>query len=411
VAGLRPLTLLTEGDDEVVVTSVDTGTSIAIPAVGAVVIRALRRGATVGETAAEAAVAAGEPVDVAAFVEALTELGMVDDGSTATISRTAPIQLRHWVGGPLPAVLRPLFTRTAGIVYAAAYVAVIVLMIARPQLRPHPGAIFVWSNYPLSLLVLTAIELVLTGIHEVWHWLAARSLGLTARFGVDRRLFFFVFETDLSQLWTVPRRRRYGPQLAGLAVDGVLLLGVLGVASLGDVAGRIGAGLVFLMTAQIVWQSLVFLRTDLYGVLLTATGCRNLWEVKSLLLRRAFGRLDAAGAVELAAADPRDVRVGGWFRWVYLGGLVSMLGYFGYFFVPVYVRSWQWTAAGLAAGAADGQFWIALVSAGLVFGPTLVVAGITAVQLAAKLRRRTQTAQAAQAAQTAQTAQNLAGSV
>jgi hypothetical protein len=32
----------------------------------------------------------------------------------------------------------------------------------------------------------------------------------------------------------------------------------------------------------------VFLRTDLYGGLVTATGCRNLWTVTSLLLRPAF---------------------------------------------------------------------------------------------------------------------------
>ena len=159
---------------------------------------------------------------------------------------------------------------------------------------------------------------------------AARAV----RFGIDRRLWLLVFETDLSQLWTIPRRQRYGPQLAGLAIDAVVLALLLAVELLA-VASRISpppllarllAALAFLKVAGMLWQCLVFMRTDLYdGVLVTATGCRNLWQVKSLLLRQAFGRLSPAQAAEVAEADPRDLRVGRWFRWVYLAGLVAAL--------------------------------------------------------------------------------------
>ena len=159
-----------------------------------------------------------------------------------------------------------------------------------------------------AAVIMLPVTYVLVGLHEMWHWLAARALDLRTRFGIDRRLFFLVFETDLSQLWTLPRRRRYGPQLAGLAIDmvvmGVLLAGQLVVAPV-----RPLRAMVFVLVASTVWQCMLFLRTDMYGVLVTATGCRDLWRVKSLLVRRVLGRLDERQRAELVRADPRDVRV------------------------------------------------------------------------------------------------------
>ena len=44
-------------------------------------------------------------------------------------------------------------------------------------------------------------------------------------------MYFFVFETDMSQLWGVPRRQRYLPMLAGSAYEGVTLRHVLTMSS------------------------------------------------------------------------------------------------------------------------------------------------------------------------------------
>lgn len=134
---------------------------------------------------------------------------------------------------------------------------------------------------------------------------------------------------------------------------------------------RLVAALVFLKVVGMLWQCLVFLRTDLYGVLVTATGCRNLWEVKSLLLRQAFGRLTPGQAAELAAADPRDIRVGRWFRFLYLSGFVAALAYFAYFYVPVMATLVAWTARGLAAGPARAGFWLTAAGSVVLYLPPL----------------------------------------
>ena len=385
---LRPLSLVEDGGD-VVVGDPATGSFVAIPAIGGVVIRALQAGAPLAEAAAEAEQHAGEPVDVAAFVAALRELGFLDDGSRAEPARTAPVQQRRWLAGVPQRWAARLFGRIAWSCYAAALVFCVACFALRPSLWPHPAEV---GRDGVVLTLALLLTLLLSGVHEGWHWLAARALGLPVRFGVDRRLFFLVFETDLSLLWTVPRRQRYGPQLAGLAIDSVVLAGLLGM-QLSAAAGRLPlagstarlvAAVAYLKVGTMLWQCLVFLRTDLYGVLVTATGCRNLWAVKSLQLRQAFGRLTADQAAELAAADPRDVHIGRWFRWLYLAGFLGTAGYLGYFLLPAVVSAMRWSSDGLSAGPAHAEFWATAAASALLYLP-LLAAG--ALWLAARGRR------------------------
>ncbi|WP_433207180.1 hypothetical protein ACQP00_40875 [Dactylosporangium sp. CS-047395] len=382
VLRLRPLSVVEEGD-EVLIGDPERGTFVAVPPVGGVVVRALLDGATLDEAAARAAEFAGEPVDLADFVTALTDLGFVDtEHAAAVLPATAPVQQRGWTGGPPPALVRPLFSTAAWCGYAAAAVFAVACFLLRPDLWPRPGDVLsTTGELGTSLLILLPIGYALVALHEVWHWLAARSLGLRSRFGVDRRLFFLVFETDLSQLWSVPRRQRYGPQLAGLAVDGVVLAMLLGVQLAAGPVIPVPA-MVYAVVAGILWQCMVFLRTDLYGVLVTATGCHDLWRVSSLLLRRAAGRLDAAQRAELAAAAPRDVRVGSWFRWVRLVGYPLAGAYLALYYGPLLVDVGRWAWAGFASGAGSLRFWWGLLVALLAYAPVAAAAwfGLSALR-------------------------------
>jgi hypothetical protein len=371
---LRPLSLVEE-DAEILVGDPETGTFVAMPMVGGVVIAALRRGATQAEAAREAEAFAGEPVDVLDFVATLRELGFLDEGAEpreeGAEAREPP--RRSWV---LPAV-RPLFGRVAWVVYGACAAFDLGVLIALPDLRPHPADdAFVFGDIGRSILFLYPFTLAVMGAHEVWHWLAARAAGVPARFGVDRRMVFMVFETDLSGLWSVPRRRRYGPLLAGMAFDSAVLACLLAVRLTTEppsFADSLAAAWSFVLVSQLAWQCMLFLRTDLYAVFITATGCRDLWRVKTLLVRRAFGRLGEAQAEELAAADRRDVRVGRWFRWLWLAGFVAVAAWLVAFVLPTLPPVVAWTADGLTGTPLGGAFWYTLACAAFFFGPWLVV--------------------------------------
>jgi len=322
---LRELSLVDEGD-HVIVGEPQAGVFVAVPPVGGVVIRALLAGASTAEAAAAAERFAGQPVDVTSFIGRLEGLGFVagpQDAEPRPVP-TAALQQRRWLAGPAPERVRWLFGRAAWSVYALLFAFDLAAMIAFPQLIPRPRAAyeFLGAGPGPSLVALFPLATSLVAAHECAHWLAARGAGLTARFGIDHRMYFVVFETDLSQLWTLPRRRRFGPLLAGLAVDSTVLAVLLAVELTAAEhwwappapAAAVVAALAFLEVAGMTWQCLLFLRTDLYGVLVHATGCHNLWRVKPRPLRSALKMQSPAQAVQVAASGARDRAVDTWFR-------------------------------------------------------------------------------------------------
>jgi hypothetical protein len=203
----------------------------------------------------------------------------------------------------------------------------------RPDLWPSYEHIWWLPDPVLSLLVLFPVGLLLAAMHEAWHWLAGRAIGVPAVFRVSYRGIFLVFETDLTQIVTVPRRARYGAFLAGMAFDVVVLAVALGLrlAYRVDLVGlpgwvdRLLAAVVLMQLLGIVWQwAALFLRSDGYAVLANALRTHDLYRATWLTTKDRLWRLTGADAAELASICRHDRRVAGWFGQLYLIGLVAM---------------------------------------------------------------------------------------
>ncbi len=213
------------------------------------------------------------------------------------------------------------------------------------------------------------ISIALGAFHELYHWLAGRAAGVAARFRISRRFFFPVFETDLSQLWSVPRRQRYGPFLAGMAFDSVvlalclalrLLMGT-GLLDMPPLLYRFFGALVLVEFIGLGFEALIFLRTDLYAVLITALGCYNLYLVNKLYLKSKIRPLNPGEAAELASAHPRDLQVARWFAWLYVVGLLWAIYYFVTIFVPSTMIVAGWMLGSLTSvQLGTPAFWQAL---------------------------------------------------
>jgi len=341
---VRPLSIVPEGD-EFIVGHAELSVYVVLPAIGVQVLALLREGRTLDDAAEQARRAAGEEIDVAAFAESLLELGFAtlsDEGADGGELRSRPAS--PW--------LRRCFSPTAWSGYAACALGAVALIAIRPGLFPEVSDIFFLSTPARSLAALTVMALALAGAHEACHWLAARAEGISARISVSRRLYFLAFEIDLTGLWSLPRRQRYSTLLAGMAFDAIVLLALLlarfgaeaGWLPLGDGVVRLCAALTFVQLFAIASQFFVFARTDVYAVLITATGCVNLYRVNQLLARRALRMLSMEQARELAEAHPRDVTVGRWFRWVYLLGLAAAAWFFVVYFAPATITLVVWIA-------------------------------------------------------------------
>ncbi|MEU3254844.1 hypothetical protein [Streptomyces sp. NPDC006997] len=262
------------------------------PADGAALLARLSQGMPVADAAAWYTATYHEPVDMDDFLETLTDLGFIrqDDAAPAP-APAAEVRFRR-LGGAL-------FSPPAWAVYALVLVVCAALLARQPELRPRPTSVFFTSSLLVMQVGLIVAQLPLVFLHESFHALAGRRLGLPSRLGIGRRLYFVVFETTLNGLLGVPRRKRYLPFLAGMVADTVsfcLLICAAAVDSAVNggqlsVLGRFAVAMAFVTALRFVWQFYLFLRTDLYYVFATALGCVALHDATRAVIRNTFWRL------------------------------------------------------------------------------------------------------------------------
>jgi hypothetical protein len=357
-------------DDAFLVGDPATGVFLLLPEVGVVAVRELQAGKTVAEAGASVSAHAGQEVDVLDFAATLVEAGLVTgiDGKSL-VPETPTGWSRTWLAGVPTEVARPFFSTPAWVFYGLLLTFSLWVLATRPAFRPTFEDSLFYPNPAICVAVLTVLGFVLATGHELSHWLAGRAAGVSARFSVGRRYYFPVLETDLSQLWSVPRRQRFGPFLAGMAFDVVLLAVALGLRlawaegllDLPPLVYRLLGAIVLRQIIVVGWQGLVFLRTDLYVALVSIMGCYNLRRVNQLTLKRRIRRLKPEEAAELAASHPRDRSVARWFSFLSVAGLAWVIFMFVTFFVPSTVVMAGWIFGSLVGAPVAGRaFWEAL---------------------------------------------------
>jgi hypothetical protein len=219
-----------------------------------------------------------------------------------------------------------------------------------------------------------AAQAPLLFLHEGFHVLAGRRLGLPTRMGVSNRLIYIVFETQLNGLKSVPRRARYLPFLAGLVCDGVIFCSLGLIADLTrpvsgpySLVGRLCLALAFTVAMRMAWQLQLYLRTDLYYVFATALNCHDLHDASTALLRnrvwRALGR--SRRIADEQQWTSRDRRVAAFYGpFIVLGIFVMVLvTAFGSF--PVARQYFATISRDLVDGPLSAHFWDGLVSLSL----------------------------------------------
>jgi hypothetical protein len=245
-----------------------------------------------------------------------------------------------------------LFSPAAWACYAALVVAALVTMIRQPYLLPTYNHLFFTRS---SLLVLTLGivfgQLPFQLLHEAYHALAGRRLGLNSTLRIGHRFIYVVFETSLDGLVAVPRRKRYLPMLAGMGIDVlslaalILAAAALHPASPGGSDARAVAYRFLLATAfgvvlRFAWQFYFFLRTDLYYLATAVLGCNDLQTAaRQMLWNRVWRVLRRPGRLaDESAWTPRDASAARWYSWLLLAGYGWLLFIIVTVLVPAAVR-------------------------------------------------------------------------
>ncbi len=330
------LTVVRDGDGYVL-GSVRSASFVAVPEVGGQVIHWLQDGNGIDECARRAAELVGEPVDVAGFLDGLTQAGLLTVEDTVQADRAAGVA--SWKR----ALGRTLFGPVGLAVQGSLTAAAVATIVAVPRIRPaYTDAVV--THTPLASIVLIAVLGTALGLaHEFAHVLAAWAAGVSSRVSISRRMVTLVYQTDLTRLWSVPRRARIVPLLAGLVFDGA----TIGVCNLLELAvgGRAPSLVIevirliaFLNVSAIVFQFLIFLRTDVYALFVLATGCKNLWGTKGAVVRRAMRRATDEDVALLDTIGGPEIRWAKIFLCLYVPGALWTGWYFLSFGLPALHR-------------------------------------------------------------------------
>ncbi|GAA1940782.1 hypothetical protein [Kitasatospora viridis] len=397
---LHPLTYLPEGD-EVTVGCAATDSYAVLPADGAELLRRLGEGCTLGEGASWYLETYGESVDLGDFLEALGELDFLAPTGEAAAEAAGPARPVRWAR-----LGRLVFSPLSGLLLLALAVLTAVAMAEHHDLVPANNNLFFTKYMSVIELVTFLGQIPLLLLHESFHALAGRRLGLSSRLTIGRRLYYIVFLTEMDGLVAVPRRKRFLPMLAGMLAD-LLVIMLLTLAA--DLTrhpdGRLGlAGGILLATSymtvlRLIWQFFLYLETDLYYVAVTVLGCVDLQGTARAVLRNRWNRL--VGRPERMTDPelwhPRDRAAARWYSWLLLAGWTFSFGSLGFIVVPIAVRVFGRVLGRLAdpgtqsvGGLLDSAVFLSLNLAQLGF----------ALWLALQERRRRHAAGAAAAATT-----------
>jgi hypothetical protein len=352
------LSFVREGEDEVMVGRPDTDSYAVLPVEGAALLERMAAGMTPAAAAAWYERAYGEPVDMPDFLATLDGLGFLR-GEDQAVAAQHQVGLQ-WLG-------RALFSPAAFGCYLLIVGWWLVLAGRHPELRPHPDQIFFADSLLLVQLLIMFGQLPWLLLHESFHVLAGRRLGLPAELGLGTRLYVFVvFETRMSGLLTVPRRKRYLPFLAGMLLDVVAVCGLGILAHLCrdstgqlSLAGRLALAMAFPILIRFAYQFILFLQTDVYFVFASLLGCHDLHAATRAVVRnrfwRALGRPERV--VEESAWSEQDRRLARWYAPLFAVGIAVLVGVWLLALAPVIAGILRLSVEGFRSPTHGAHFW------------------------------------------------------
>jgi hypothetical protein len=306
-----------DGDEYTIGT--ESGTDfLRVPEIAVEIIRELNGSNTIEQVKQVIEAKVEEDVDVLDFVETLYECELIYKIDGQIINDNAPKK----VNKSLFNLGKFLFSNIVITSYVLALIVSLVLLIANPSLFPKPEDIFLYEPIGISLVNILAVAIALTFIHEFAHVLAAAKEQVATKLRINIRMVWLVVETDMTSLWIRPKKNRYIPYLAGMLWDFVVILiaFIVQLVSTNSLAIGYSKLIVFLTLLSLVWQCIIFLRTDIYFILSNWKNTSALHENSMLFLKRTFLNKDNRYWEELPNHEKKNSV---WFGLLYLiGGVI-----------------------------------------------------------------------------------------
>ncbi|MDT9026220.1 hypothetical protein [Rossellomorea yichunensis] len=262
--------------EEYVVGSTLNNVYIRVPEEAIIVINHLNGSLTIKEVIENIHKEEKLDIDVLDFVNSLNELDLLTEINGKVLHPTFEVKKQN---RKLIILSNILFNRITNSLYLLMFLSSLIIFATRSDLIPTYHDILVFDSSGLSLLSVTLLTWLLTFFHESGHFFSTSKLGIPVKFSLSLRMYWLVVQADVSGLWSVSQRERYVPYLAGMAFDAVVLFISLLIRILfPTVIPDFFALLTLLVTLTFGFHCLIFLRTDIYYVIMNAFNIPSLHD-------------------------------------------------------------------------------------------------------------------------------------
>lgn len=297
-------------------------------------------------------------VDVLDFVKDLYELDFVYsiDGQVCNDREIIDNVNKN---SRLPKIGKLFFNRLMNTIYLILFCSSALILIANPSLIPTYDDMFVFNSTGLSLALMFITSWLLVIIHEAGHYLATIKLGIPVRFSLSIRFYWLVVEADMTSLWSVSKNKRYIPYMGGMCFDSVILFTVLIL----QFSNPSYIGFLKLITLILFfrfgWQCLVFLRTDIYYIVMNAINVPSLHDSAKIYLKNLFGKKKLSDIEQLSATEIKYVKG---FTFLYIFGALISLLLLTFYSIPGFLSILSKTLVQLTQYSMDNYyFWDGLL--------------------------------------------------
>ncbi|CCH31891.1 hypothetical protein ABZ816_26135 [Actinosynnema sp. NPDC047251] len=326
-------------DDHAVIGDDQRQVYLSIPTEGLDLLEWLREGVPLAEAVRRYEERHGESPDAEEFLEELAGEGFVAPQDAELEQARDGRPKRAWnLDGLSPRAARRWFSAPVAVVAGLVVATAVVLAFLDPRALPGSSSLMFHDHFWAYLWGVIAIATIGVVVHELAHVVAARAAGVSARMTIGNQMYAIVAQTDMSGIWLAPKRARYLALLAGMIVDvlGAALLFIVvwldraGVLGLAAPVRTVLAGVLFTYFIRLLWQTFVFLRTDLYYVIATALDTRSLMADTGVYLRNLVRRVRRRPLIDQTGIERREMRAIRVFSvvWV-LGRVLSLATLFG----------------------------------------------------------------------------------
>jgi len=292
VIELQKLSIVKE-KDKYIVGRPETEIYIKVSQLGIEIIEAIQKHKRIGLIQKQLMKRYGK-VDVIEFVKSLFDHGFVKkiDKTFINHKRAKKKKLLEFIK---PRRVSWMFSQPMYVLYFGIFLLGLVALIMHPEYFPKSKDYFFTQFYIVLFPLTFLISWVFVILHELGHYLAARSLGLSASFGISNRLHYIVATTSVTNLYSLSRHKRFRVLFGGMLVDlivvalGFLLLFISDTFFIFPpfVYGIIKF-IILLQFLGLLWQFMFFMKTDIYYAFEHWIGIYNLMNKTKQYLKSVF---------------------------------------------------------------------------------------------------------------------------